>query len=128
MSIRHSDLIRDYVRDNVLPAYNPAITWSEDKQPFTMLDEPIIYCRQQGRGVDAFVRQVSVDIYIVSPSSWDNTTINDTFDDALLALEYLKANPRVTDECLITVTNDVTGEYHTAQGRINYRFTVMCYT
>lgn len=127
MNIRHADVIRDFIRTNALPTYNPAIGWDEATEPFT-IGEPIIYCRQEGRPVDAFVRQVSVTVYLFSGKNATNQELNALFNDAVAALEYVKANFYVGDGTQITVTQDVMGEYRTGQNRRYYTFQVLCYS
>lgn len=127
MNIRHADVIRDFIRTNALPTYNPAIEWDEATEPFT-IDEPIIYCRQEGRPVDAFVRQVSVSVMLFSGKNATKQELNTLFNDAVAALEYVKANFYVGDGTQITVTQDVMGEYRTGQNRRYYTFQVLCYS
>lgn len=127
MNIRHADAIRDFIRTNALPTYNPAIEWDEATEPFT-IDEPIIYCRQEGRPVDAFVRQVSVSVMLFSGKNATKQELNTLFNDAVAALEYVKANFYVGDGTQITVTQDVMGEYRTGQNRRYYTFQVLCYS
>ena len=129
--IRHADLIRNYVRDNVLTTYFPSVKWDESDRPFTDLTSKIVYCRQEGLAVDAFVRQVSVDIYLFSKQGANSSDMNALYDDAVTALEYLKANPNVDNGGVlgttkISVTSDVTGEFYTGQNRLYYRFSIMC--
>lgn len=127
MNIRHADEIRDFIRTNALPAYNPAIEWDESIEPFT-IDAPIIYCRQEGRPVDAFVRQVSVTAYLFSGLNATKQELDSLYSDAVSALEYVKANFNVSDGIRITVTQDVMGEYRTGQNRRYYTFQVLCYS
>ena len=127
MNIRHADEIRDFIRTNALPAFNPAIQWDESAAPFN-IDEPIIYCRQEGRPVDAFVRQVSVTVYLFSGLNATIAELNQLYTDAVAALEYVKANFNVTDGIRATVTQDVMGEYRTGQNRRYYTFQVLCYS
>lgn len=128
MNIRHSDEVRNYIRDNALPSYKPAASWQEDEPPFNTLDNSIIYCRQEGRPVDAFVRQMSVDVYLFSKQGATVSDMNALFNDAVTALEYVKANPNLSDDVKLTVTTDVTGEFYTGQNRRYYRFQVLCYS
>ena len=127
MNVRHTDEIRNFVRDNALPTYNPAVIWDESTAPFN-IDEPIIYCRQEGSAVDGFVRQVYVDIYLFSPKNCSLSALDALFTDAVAALEYVKANPNVGDDIITTITTDVMGEYSTGQNRRYYRFQVLCYS
>jgi len=128
MNIRHADELRDYIRDNALPAYNPAVSWQEDEEPFTLADNPIIYCRQEGRAVDAYVRQAAVEVYIFSKAGATNADMNALYTNAVAALEYVKANPNLSDDIKLTIEQDVTGEFYTGHNRRYYRFTVLCYT
>jgi len=127
MTIRHADEIRDFVRTNVLTTYNPAIEWDESTPPFT-LDSPVIYCRQEGRPVDGFVRQVSVTVYMFSGLNATKQGLTALYDDALAALMYAKQNENVTDGIRTTITQDVMGEYRTGQNRRYYTFQVLCYS
>ena len=127
MNIRHADEIRDFIRTNALPAFNPAIQWDESAAPFN-IDEPIIYCRQEGRPVDAFVRQVSVTVYLFSGLNASIAELDQLYTDAVAAIEYVKANFNVTDGIRATVTQDVMGEYRTGQNRRYYTFQVLCYS
>lgn len=128
MNIRHADVIRDYIRDNALPTYSPAAAWQEDERPFTDLGDNIIYCRQEGRPVDAMIRNVAVDVYLFCKANATNADMNSLYTDAVAALEYVKANPDVKDDVRISVTSDVNGEFYTGQNRRYYRFQVICYT
>lgn len=128
MNIRHSDEVRNYIRDNALASYQPAAAWQEDEPPFSSLDNSIIYCRQEGRPVDAFVRQMSVDVYLFSKQGATVSDMDALFNDAVTALEYVKANPNLGDDVKLTVTTDVTGEFYTGQNRRYYRFQVLCYS
>jgi hypothetical protein len=127
MNIRHADEIRDFIRTNALPSFNPAIQWDESAAPFN-IDEPIIYCRQEGRPVDAFVRQVSVTVYLFSGLNATIAELDQLYTDAVAALEYVKANFNVTGGIRATVTQDVMGEYRTGQNRRYYTFQVLCYS
>lgn len=127
MNIRHTDEIRNFIRDNALPSFNPAVEWDESKPPFNF-DDPIIYCRQEGRAVDAFVRQVSVTVYLFSGKNATLAELDQLYTDAVSALEYAKANFNVTDGIRITVTQDIMGEYRTGQNRRYYTFQVLCYS
>tara|TARA_S200002703_G_scaffold90114_1_gene77744 strand:+ start:2562 stop:2951 length:390 start_codon:yes stop_codon:yes gene_type:complete len=128
MNIRHADAVRDHIRSGALPEYKPAVSWQEDQQPFTDVNESIIYCRQEGRPVDAFVRQVSVTIYVFSKAGATNADMSALYSDAVTALEYAKGNPNVSDDLKITVSNDVSGELYTGQNRRYYTFQVLCYS
>ena len=127
MNIRHADEVRDFIRTNALPTYNPAIQWDETLSPFD-IDSPIIYCRQEGRSVDAFVRQVDVTVYLFSGLNATLAELDQLYTDAVAALEYIKANYNVTDGIRATVTQDVMGEYRTGQNRRYYTFSVLCYS
>jgi hypothetical protein len=124
--IRQADEIRDFLYQNLLTTYNPAVEWTEDEAPFD-IDAPILYCRQEGLGVDAFVRQVSVDVIMFSKKNATKVDTSQLYTDATAALNYLKFNFNVGDIVKITVTQDVTGEYRTGQERRYYRFQVLCY-
>ena len=127
MNIRHSDEIRNFIQSNALPSYKPTFEWDESKAPFT-LDEPVIYCRQEGRPVDGFVRQVSVTVYMFSKPDPTNSEIDALFSDAVSALEYAKANFNVTDGIRTTITQDLMGEYRTGQNRRYFTFQLLCYS
>lgn len=127
MNIRHADVIRDFIRTNALPTYNPAIEWDEATEPFT-IDEPIIYCRQEGRPVDAFVRQVSLTVHLFSGKNATKQELNTLFNDAVAAIEYVRRNANVQECVITTVTQDVMGEYRTGQNRRYFTFQVLCYT
>jgi hypothetical protein len=92
------------------------------------IDSPIIYCRQEGRSVDAFVRQVDVTVYLFSGLNATLAELDQLYTDAVAALEYIKANYNVTDGIRATVTQDVMGEYRTGQNRRYYTFSVLCYS
>ena len=125
--IRHADEVRDFIRDNLLTTYQPAVAWQEDSAPFKTLGNNIIYCRQEGQAVDAFVRNVSVDVYLFSKQGATNADLNQLYIDSVNALNYVKYNYNINDgETSMTVTQDVTGEYYTGQNRVYYRFSVLC--
>ena len=128
MNIRHADELRNYIRDNLLTEYYPAVAWLEDTKPFTITDRSIIYCRQEGQAVDAFVRQISVDVYLFGPAGGDGGDMNQIYTDAVAAMEYIQENFRLSDDIRLTISGDVTGEFYTGQNRQYYRFTVFCYT
>jgi len=127
MNIRHADELRDFIRTNALPTFNPAIEWDETRAPFKT-DAPVIYCRQEGRAVDAFVRQVDVTVYLFSGLNATRADLDQLYTDAVAALEYCKANFNVTDGIRITITQDIMGEYRTGQNRRYYTFRVLCYS
>lgn len=125
--IRHSDVVRNYIRDNVLTTYNPAPSWGENKGAF-QIDEPIIYCRQDGRPGSGITRNVSVDVYLFTKLNATLQNMSDTYNDAIESLEYLTRNPRIDEYCIIGNISDVQGEYYTGQNRIYYRLSIPCYT
>ena len=85
-------------------------------------------CRQEGRAVDGFVRQVSVTVHIFSKPDPTNSEINTLFNDAVSALEYAKANFNVTDGIRTTITQDLMGEYRTGLNRRYFTFQLLCYS
>ncbi len=126
--IRHADEVRNYLRDNVLTTYNPASAWKEDEEPFTLTDDPIIYTRQEGLAVDAFSREVVVTVYLFTKVNATNADMSVLFDDAVAALEFIRANEQIQEFNWCSVNSDVTGEYYTGQNRRYYTFSVLCHS
>jgi len=69
-----------------------------------------------------------VEVYIFSKAGATNADMNALYTNAVAALEYVKANPNLSDDIKLTIEQDVTGEFYTGQNRRYYRFTVLCYT
>jgi hypothetical protein len=85
--MRVSDLVRDYIRINVVPTYLPAITWNEDQSPYVSENAKIIFTKQMGRPVDAYVRQSDVEILLFSAKNANLSDLNSLFNDAETVLE-----------------------------------------
>jgi hypothetical protein len=126
--MRVSDLVRNYIRDNVVPAYLPAVTWNEDQSPYVSENSNIIFTKQTGRAVDAYVRQADVEILLFSVKNANLNVLNSLFADAELVTEYIKANFVITENLRISITQDITGPYNTAQNRYFYRISVLTYS
>ena len=126
--MRVSDLVRDYIRSNIATAYLPAITWNEDQSPFDSENAKIIFAKQTGRAVDAYVRQADVDVLFFSAKNANLSDLNDLYADVELFIEYIKTNFVITADLRITITQDVTGPYNTAQNRYFYRLSVLTYS
>jgi hypothetical protein len=125
--MRISDLVRDYLILNIVPNYVPAITFSEERPPFISA-EKIIFTKQTGRPVDAYVRQFDVEILLFGVQNANNEDLDSLFDDAELVLEYIKTNFVINEDLRMTITQDVTGPYITAQNRYFYRISVLTYS
>jgi hypothetical protein len=123
--MRVSDLVRDYIRTNVVPTYLPAITWNEDQSPYVSENAKIIFTKQMGRAVDAYVRQSDVEILLFSAKNANLSDLDSLFADAETVLEYIKANFVITEDLRISITQDVTGPYNTSQNRYFYRISVL---
>ena len=126
---RPADLVRNHIRDNVLTAYLPAIMWDESQEPFkTNKDAKIIVARQEGRGVNAFIRVHSVQVWLSSKANAAPADNNALFDDANLACDYIMSiNQRLAGsdlEIAAPIIEHVTGPYKTGENRYFYRFTV----
>lgn len=117
-----SKSVNDFLIATPLAAYSPAGMWREDQAPFKTKTNNILLTKQQGRAVDAYVRRIDVDVILFSPVNSDSTEFQDVENDAITALQYVKANFRTSSNQLLSVSQDVSGPYHTAQGRIYYRF------
>lgn len=125
---RASDDVRNFLRDNFLTTFNPAVQWEEDRRPFTNKQANIIFCRQQGLPVDAFTRELLVEVFVFSPAGADEPELNAIFQQATEAAEYAKANFDINDDLIISLRQDVTGPFKTGQNRSYYTFTLLCYT
>lgn len=121
-------VVRDFLVASPLSSYSPTAMWREDQQPFTTKTSSILLTTQQGRAVDAYVRQIDVDVLLFSPVNADGTAFQTVESDAITALQYIKANFRTGADELFSVTQDVTGPYQTAQGRIYYRFSLVTFS
>lgn len=124
---RPVDLMRDHIRNNVLPSYLPAIMWDESEQPFTNKTSNIICARQEGRAVDAFIRVHDVQVWLFSRAGADIGDANTLFNDANLACDYvMSTNFILTNEDegkAPLIIEHVTGPYKTNENRYFYRFT-----
>lgn len=133
MNVRQSDLVRDWLvafTDTLARDYFPAVAWQEDTAPFNekYKSSGVIYCSQEGIPVDAFVRQVNVNIFMFSPMNSSQSDLNNLFQDATETLEYIKQNFDINTDLLASVSQDVTGPFWTAQNRRYYRFSVLTYS
>lgn len=117
-----SKAVNDFLIATPLAVYSPAGMWREDQEPFKTKTNKVLFTRQQGRPVDAYVRRIDVDVILFSVVNANATEFQSVENDAIAALQYVKANFRTASDQLLSVTQDVTGPYHTAQGRIYYRF------
>ena len=117
-----SKSVNDFLIATPLAAYSPAGMWREDQEPFKTKTNKVLLTKQQGRAVDAYVRQIDVEVILFSVVNADATEFEAVENDAIAALQYVKANFRTSSDQLLSVIQDVTGPYHTAQGRIFYRF------
>jgi hypothetical protein len=125
---RPMDLVRDHIRNNVLTTYLPSVMWDESEQPFTNKDASIIFARQEGRQVDAFIRVHDVQVWMFSKAGADIGDSNTLFNDANLACDYIMStNMILTDSDsgkAPLIIEHVTGPYRTNENRYFYRFTV----
>lgn len=120
--------VNDFLIASVLPTYSPSGMWREDQEPFATKNNNVLLTKQSGRAVDAYVRQIDVDVILFSPVNADATAFEAIENDAINALQYVKANFRTDSNQLLSVSQDVTGAYHTGQGRIYYRFSLITYS
>jgi len=86
---RAMDVIRDVIHDNLLTTYKPSVFFDEAQQPFTDPDAKIIFTKQEGRPVDAFIRQFDVEVTLFSVANATPADNSSTFDDALAACDYV---------------------------------------
>tara|TARA_R110000796_G_scaffold385_2_gene1270 strand:+ start:31 stop:414 length:384 start_codon:yes stop_codon:yes gene_type:complete len=123
--MRVSDLVRNYIRTNVIPAYLPAVTWNEDQSPYDAENSKIIFTKQTGRAVDAYVRQADVEILLFSAKNANLTDLDSLLTEVETVVEYIKANFVITQYLRMSITQDVTGPYNTSQNRYFYRISVL---
>ena len=123
--MRVSDLVRDYIRTNVIPAYLPAVTWNEDQSPYDTENSKIIFTKQTGRAVDAYVRQADVEILLFSAKNANLSDLDSLLTEVEAVVEYIKANFVITQDLRMSITQDVTGPYNTSQNRYFYRMSVL---
>jgi hypothetical protein len=125
---RPMDLVRDHIRNNVLTTYLPSVMWDESEQPFTNKDASIIFARQEGRQVDAFIRVHDVQVWMFSKAGADIGDSNTLFNDANLACDYIMSTNMILTDAdsgkAPLVIEHVTGPYRTNENRYFYRFTV----
>ena len=125
---RPFDLVRNHIRDNVLPTYLPSIMWDESEQPFTNKSSSIIFARQEGRQVNAFIRVHDVQVWLFSKAGADIGDANTLFNDANLACDYIMSTNMILTDAdsgkAPLVIEHVTGPYRTNENRYFYRFTV----
>ena len=125
---RPMDLVRDHIRDNVLPAYLPSIMWDESEQPFTNKDAKIIFAKQEGRQVNGFIRVHDVQVWLFSTAGADIGDANTLFNDANLACDYIMSTNMILTDAdsgkAPLIIEYVTGPYKTNENRYFYRFTV----
>jgi hypothetical protein len=120
--------VNDFLIASALPTYSPSGMWREDQDPFTTKTSNVLLTKQSGRPVDAYVRRIDVDVFLFSPVNADGAAMQQVEADTIAALQYVKANFRTAANQLLSVTQDVTGPYHTAQGRIYYRFSLVTFS
>jgi hypothetical protein len=125
---RPMDLVRDHIRNNVLTTYLPSVMWDESEQPFTNKDASIIFARQEGRQVDAFIRVHDVQVWMFSKAGADIGDSNTLFNDANLACDYIMSTNMILADSdsgkAPLIIEHVTGPYRTNENRYFYRFTV----
>ena len=73
-------------------------------------------------------RQHDVDVIMFCRANADTQDLSLLFDDVEAALDYIKTNFAINDDIRPTITQDVTGPYHTDQGRFYYRFSVLAFS
>lgn len=120
--------VNDFLIAGPLSAYSPSGMWREDQEPFKTLSNSILLTKQTGRQVDAYVRQIDVEVFLFSASNADAAVFQSVESDAETALLYVKNNFRTSDNKLFSITQDVTGPYHTAQGRIYFTFRLVTFS
>ena len=125
---RPMDLVRDHIRNNVLTTYLPSVMWDESEQPFTNKDASIIFARQEGRQVDAFIRVHDVQVWVFSKAGSDIGDSNTLFNDANLACDYIMSTNMILTDAdsgkAPLIIEHVSGPYRTNENRYFYRFTV----
>jgi|13_taG_2_1085334.scaffolds.fasta_scaffold57044_2 hypothetical protein len=126
--MRVSDLVRQFIIDNVATTYKGAAIWREDQYPFNNSGDKIILTRQSGRSVDAMIREFDVDVMMFCAVNSGGAELSALYDDAENALSYMKDNFIVNEDLKLTITQDVTGPYQTGQNRFYYRFSFLAYT
>lgn len=126
--MRIADLVRDFIQTNSATTYTKAAMWNDDQYPFNNPDDSIILTRQSGRAVDAYVREMDIDVMMFSKVNSDGADLNALYNDAEAALEYVKANFIVNDDLKLSITQDVTGPYQTGSNRYYYRFNLLTYS
>jgi hypothetical protein len=126
--VRISDLVRQFIVDNVATGYSQAAMWQEDQFPFNNANDKIILTKQDGRAVDAMIREHSVDVLMFSVQNSDGADLDALYDDAEAALAYVKSNFIVNEDLKFTITQDLSGPYQTGQNRYFYRFTLKTYS
>tara|TARA_R110000737_G_scaffold296193_1_gene302799 strand:+ start:57 stop:380 length:324 start_codon:yes stop_codon:yes gene_type:complete len=102
--------------------------WDESEQPFTNKDASIIFARQEGRQVDAFIRVHDVQVWMFSKAGADIGDSNTLFNDANLACDYIMSTNMILTDAdsgkAPLIIEHVTGPYRTNENRYFYRFTV----
>jgi len=126
--MRVSDLVRQFIVDNVAGDFEQAAMWQEDQFPFNNPDDKIIFTKQSGRAVDAFTREIDIDVIMFSKQNSAGAELTALYDDAEAALRYAKDNFSPSDDLRLTITQDVTGPYQTGQNRYFYRFGFLTYS
>ena len=102
--------------------------WQEDQFPFNNANDKIILTKQDGRAVDAMIREHSVDILMFSVQNSGGAELSALYDEAESAVQYIKQNFIVNDDLKFTITQDLSGPYQTGQNRYFYRFSVLTYS
>ena len=132
-NIRQADSVRDWLKtftDTLGRTYNPAVQWQEDRPPFNKdyNKSGVLYCSQTGLGVDAFVRQVSVNVYMFGPVNATESDLNNLLQDVTETLEYIKANFNIDPDLRVSVSQDVSGPLWTGQNRQFYTFGMLTHS
>lgn len=124
-----SDLVRDFLVANIATDYLPTSMWQEDRAPFTERDNKIIYVRQEGRPVDAMIREHDLTVYMFSKAKATGADLQALRDEIEATVLYVKdTNFEVNDNLLLSLSKDLSGPYRNGQDRYFYQFNLLSYS
>ena len=122
--MRIADLVRSYIITNSATQYKPALMWDDGKAPFDSLSDKVLLCRQEGKSVDAYVRRHDIEVLMFTKANAEASDLDTLLDDAESALEYVKANFKLNDDLMLSISRDITAPYLSTQGRYFVRFNI----
>ncbi len=123
------DTIRDYLFENVLTGYKPAVLFDESTAPFTDDTSKIVFTKMEGRPIIHFTRQHDCQVLLFSKTNANMADMKAIKVESEAALKALTESVKI-NACIANcdVIEDVTGPYRTNTNRYYYRFQIRTLT